>query len=145
MDRLPRYATPVFVRLPQTADMTGNYKLRKVDLQREGFDPQVVKDPLFVRDDAARSYVPLTTEAVAKVCVVVEMQPATLLLLQVRRTLTAAHRACACQRSAVLLPSPPHARHGCGGGGTRRFMGTHPHAHGLGPHQRLSMTAQAGR
>ena len=66
MDRLPRYATPVFVRLPQTADMTGNYKLRKVDLQREGFDPQVVKDPLFVRDDEARTYVPLTAEAVAK-------------------------------------------------------------------------------
>ena len=46
--------------------MTGNYKLRKVDLQREGFDPQVVKDPLFVRDDEARTYVPLTAEAVAK-------------------------------------------------------------------------------
>ncbi|MBS0291445.1 MAG: long-chain-acyl-CoA synthetase [Proteobacteria bacterium] len=66
MARLPRYAAPLFVRLPAAADMTGNYKLRKVDLQREGFDASVVKDPLFVRDDAAQTYVPLTAEAVAK-------------------------------------------------------------------------------
>ena len=66
MARLPRYAAPLFVRLPAAADMTGNYKLRKVDLQREGFDASVVQDPLFVRDDAAQTYVPLTAEAVAK-------------------------------------------------------------------------------
>ncbi len=66
MARLPRYAAPLFVRLPQAADMTGNYKLRKVDLQREGFDPALVKDPLYVRDDAAQTYVPLTDEAVAR-------------------------------------------------------------------------------
>ena len=46
--------------------MTGNYKLRKVDLQREGFDSLVVKDPLFVRDDAAKTYVPLSDVALAK-------------------------------------------------------------------------------
>ncbi|MBS0509504.1 MAG: long-chain-acyl-CoA synthetase, partial [Proteobacteria bacterium] len=64
--RLPRYAAPLFLRLSANADMTGNYKLRKVDLQREGFDPGVVRDPLYVRDDAAKTYVPLTPEAVAK-------------------------------------------------------------------------------
>ena len=46
--------------------MTGNYKLRKVDLQREGFDSAVVHDPLLVRDDAAKCYVPLTPQALAK-------------------------------------------------------------------------------
>jgi fatty-acyl-CoA synthase len=66
LERLPRYAAPLFVRLSATADMTGNYKLRKVDLQREGFDPQVVKDPLYVRDDAAKTYVSLTDAALAK-------------------------------------------------------------------------------
>jgi len=66
MARLPRYAAPLFVRLPAAADMTGNYKLRKVDLQREGFDASVVQDPLFVRDDAAQTYVPLTPESLAK-------------------------------------------------------------------------------
>ncbi len=64
--RLPRYAQPLFVRLPAAADMTGNYKLRKVDLQREAFDTDLVKDPLFVRDDAAGRYVPITPQALAR-------------------------------------------------------------------------------
>lgn len=64
--RLPRYAMPIFVRVPAAADMTTTYKLRKVDLQRQGFDAAQVGDPLFVRDDAARRYVPLTPEAVQR-------------------------------------------------------------------------------
>ena len=42
--------------------MTGNYKLRKVDLQREGYDPHVVTDPLYVRDDKRQTYLPLEIE-----------------------------------------------------------------------------------
>lgn len=57
---LPGYAAPLFVRIQQEADFTGSYKLRKVDLQREGADPALVKDPLYVRDEAARRYAPLT-------------------------------------------------------------------------------------
>lgn len=60
LQRLPRYAAPLFVRLPPRTDMTGNYKLRKVDLQREGFDTRVVEDPLYIRDDEAQDYLPLT-------------------------------------------------------------------------------------
>lgn len=59
LERLPRYAAPLFLRIAPTTDMTGNYKLRKVDLQREGYDGAQVKDPLFVRDDKARTYLPL--------------------------------------------------------------------------------------
>ncbi len=59
---LPPYAQPVLVRLDQQADITGTFKLRKVELQREGYDPSAIKDPLYVRDDAARCYVPLTRE-----------------------------------------------------------------------------------
>ena len=66
MARLPNYAAPLFLRLTPTADMTGNYKLRKVDLQREGFDASLVKDPLFVRDDGAQTYVALSPAALAK-------------------------------------------------------------------------------
>lgn len=66
MARLPNYAAPLFLRLTPTADMTGNYKLRKVDLQREGFDASLVKDPLFVRDDGAQTYVELSPAALAK-------------------------------------------------------------------------------
>lgn len=66
-ERLPRYAAPLFVRVPPAADMTGNYKLRKVDLQREGYDRAQVADPLYVRDDAAQAYLPLTSETLGRV------------------------------------------------------------------------------
>jgi fatty-acyl-CoA synthase len=66
MDRLPRYAAPLFVRVRAEADMTTTFKLRKVDLQREGWDVAVVNEPLWVRDDAAQTYVPLTPEAVVR-------------------------------------------------------------------------------
>ncbi|MFY8089522.1 MAG: AMP-binding protein, partial [Rubrivivax sp.] len=65
-ERLPRYAAPLFLRLSPRADMTGNYKLRKVDLQRQGWDVTQTRDPLYVRDDAARAYVPLSDEAVTR-------------------------------------------------------------------------------
>ncbi|HEX3346063.1 MAG TPA: AMP-binding protein, partial [Polyangiaceae bacterium] len=67
-ERLPRYACPVFVRVQAEADLTGTFKLRKVDLQKQGFDPALVAEPLFARDDAARAYVPLTREVHADIC-----------------------------------------------------------------------------
>jgi len=65
-ERLPAYAAPLFVRLAREADQTSTFKLRKVDLQREGYDPAQVPEPLFVRDEAARAYVPLTSEALER-------------------------------------------------------------------------------
>lgn len=59
---LPAYARPVFIRLVAEMDVTGTLKQRKVELQREGYDPGAIPDPLFVRDDAARAYVPLTPD-----------------------------------------------------------------------------------
>jgi fatty-acyl-CoA synthase len=59
MSRLPRYAAPLYLRIAPLPDMTGNYKLRKVDLQREGYNRALVSDPLFLRDDKAESYLPL--------------------------------------------------------------------------------------
>jgi len=56
---LPAYAVPVFLRLQVEAEVTGTFKLRKVELQREGWDPATLADPLLLRDDAARAYVPL--------------------------------------------------------------------------------------
>jgi fatty-acyl-CoA synthase len=59
-EHLPRYAAPVFVRLIAEPEVTGTFKLRKVTLQEEGFDPSRISDPLFFRDEAAESYVPVT-------------------------------------------------------------------------------------
>jgi fatty-acyl-CoA synthase len=64
---LPRYAAPLFVRLLAEQEMTGTFKIRKVDLQREGFDPAAIADPLFLRDDKAGAYVPLTREIAAEI------------------------------------------------------------------------------
>ncbi len=65
--RLPAYARPAFVRLRTAHDMTGTLKIRKVELQREGFDPAVVTEPLLCRDDSAKRYQKLDAELHAQV------------------------------------------------------------------------------
>ena len=61
---LAHYAVPMFVRLTQVADMTTTFKLRKVESQREGYDPVATEgDPLFVADPEAGTYVPLTRQS----------------------------------------------------------------------------------
>ena len=57
---LPGYARPAFVRLVREMDVTGTLKQRKLALAAEGYDSTRIADPLFVRDDVARAYVPLT-------------------------------------------------------------------------------------
>lgn len=64
--RLPRYAAPVFVRVSATADMTSTFKLRKVDLQRQGYAPGLFADPLFVRDESTRTYQPYSLQVLAR-------------------------------------------------------------------------------
>ena len=63
LERLPRYAAPLFVRIAPTTDMTGNYKLRKVDLQRQGYDPALVSDPIYHRHDQLKTYVLISADA----------------------------------------------------------------------------------
>ena len=64
--RLPRYAAPVFVRVTPAADLTSTFKLRKVDLQRQGYAPQFFSDPLFVRDESSASYQPYSLQVLAR-------------------------------------------------------------------------------
>jgi len=64
--RLPRYAAPQFVRVSSAADLTTTFKLRKVDLQRQGYDRQAFEDPLYVRDDAGATYTPYSEEALQR-------------------------------------------------------------------------------
>ncbi len=62
LDRaLPRFALPLFVRLQAAGDVqvTATFKHRKLELVAAGFDPALVCAPLFMRDDRARSFVPL--------------------------------------------------------------------------------------
>jgi fatty-acyl-CoA synthase len=46
--RLPAYAHPVFVRLSRELDATETFKQKKSQLAREGFDPTLMTDPLYV-------------------------------------------------------------------------------------------------
>ncbi len=55
---LQTYAIPLFIRVLESMDMTGTFKLRKVDLQRDGYDPKKVKDPLYVLDRKKQQYSP---------------------------------------------------------------------------------------
>ncbi len=64
---LPHYAVPLFVRVSAEAEMTANFKLRKVDLRSQGFDPRKVSDPLFVLSHRLCTYVPLDEAALREV------------------------------------------------------------------------------
>lgn len=58
---LPAYAQPMFVRLLSGMETTGTFKIRKVDLVAEGFDPAKVAGPLYYHDPN-HGYSPLTAE-----------------------------------------------------------------------------------
>ncbi len=64
---LPPFARPAFVRFPTRPDLTSTFKLRKVELQHEGFDPAASDDPIVWRDDEARAYRPLDADALARI------------------------------------------------------------------------------
>ena len=46
---LPAFARPVFVRIIKAADTTGTFKYRKMDLVADGYDPEKVDGPVYVR------------------------------------------------------------------------------------------------
>ncbi|NWZ28343.1 S27A2 synthetase, partial [Asarcornis scutulata] len=50
-ETLPSYAAPRFVRIQEALEITGTFKQCKGNLVREGFDPNIIKDPLFFRDE----------------------------------------------------------------------------------------------
>lgn len=56
---LPSYARPRFIRIQDSLEMTGTFKLQKVSLMREGFNPTVVQEPLYFLDDSCKAYVSL--------------------------------------------------------------------------------------
>ncbi len=61
-ERLPRYAAPLFLRLSPQADITATFKLRKVDLQKQGYSPRHCGEPLYVRDEANNTYAPYSED-----------------------------------------------------------------------------------
>uniref|UniRef100_A0A2K6EUB2 long-chain-fatty-acid--CoA ligase n=1 Tax=Propithecus coquereli TaxID=379532 RepID=A0A2K6EUB2_PROCO len=64
---LPLYARPIFLRFLPELHKTGTYKFQKTELRKEGFDPAIVKDPLFYLDTRKGHYVPLDQEAYTRI------------------------------------------------------------------------------
>ncbi|CAH2238078.1 jg18461 [Pararge aegeria aegeria] len=63
---LPSYARPLFLRLMSDIEITSTFKLKKRQYQKEGFDPDVIKDPLFFR--SGEDFKPLTTQLFNDIC-----------------------------------------------------------------------------
>ncbi|SHH95787.1 long-chain-acyl-CoA synthetase [Bradyrhizobium erythrophlei] len=65
--RLPAYAHPVFVRISAALETTETFKQKKQQLSREGFDPRLVTDPLFLRDPESGVYLPIGAADYARI------------------------------------------------------------------------------
>ncbi len=56
---LPRYAQPLFLRLVSTINRTETFKPQKNQLKREGYDPGIVTDSLYLNDMVDGAFTPL--------------------------------------------------------------------------------------
>ncbi|XP_059940057.1 long-chain fatty acid transport protein 5 isoform X1 [Mesoplodon densirostris] len=65
---LPAYATPHFIRIQGALEITSTFKLVKSRLVREGFNVGIVADPLYLLDNQARAFRPLTPDIYQAVC-----------------------------------------------------------------------------
>jgi fatty-acyl-CoA synthase len=65
---LPGYAQPLFVRILPSIATTGTFKIRKLDLVDDGYDPGKIKGPLFFHD-AKKGYLKLTKGVFEKLAV----------------------------------------------------------------------------
>ncbi|XP_053345546.1 hsFATP2a_ACSVL_like domain-containing protein [Clarias gariepinus] len=59
---LPVYAQPRFIRIQSSLELTGTFKMKKVKLVEEGFDPALIRDPLYFLDVVEKKYTTLTQE-----------------------------------------------------------------------------------
>uniref|UniRef100_A0A1L8D6P9 Very long-chain fatty acid transport protein n=1 Tax=Plutella xylostella TaxID=51655 RepID=A0A1L8D6P9_PLUXY len=64
---IPVYARPVFIRVMTKLDMTGTFKMKKVDLQKEGYNPSVIADKLYYLDLKLGKYLHLGPEEFRKI------------------------------------------------------------------------------
>jgi fatty-acyl-CoA synthase len=57
---LPSYARPMFIRMTPAIETTGTFKYRKLDLVRDGFDPEKIEQAIYFEHPDERRYVPVT-------------------------------------------------------------------------------------
>jgi fatty-acyl-CoA synthase len=59
--QLPEYARPVFLRIRRSIEVTATFKQKKVDLVKQGFDPNAIADPIYFSDPSSKSFIRLDT------------------------------------------------------------------------------------
>ncbi len=67
-ETLPAYARPLFVRLQRAIETTGTFKMKKAELQKQGFDPKATEDRIFLRHPRSQQYEPLDAALYEDVC-----------------------------------------------------------------------------
>ena len=55
-ENLPPYAIPVFIRIKEELEFTGTHKLRKVNLRKEGYNVEEIKEPVYSWNSSAKLY-----------------------------------------------------------------------------------------
>lgn len=61
-DHLPSYAIPIFLRVMKSVPLTGTFKLKKRELQEDGFDLQKINDHLFYYNGKTGKYLRLSKD-----------------------------------------------------------------------------------
>jgi len=56
VDRLPKYSIPIFVRVQNELELTGTLKLRKINLRKQGYNINQIKDPIYLWNSSLQSY-----------------------------------------------------------------------------------------
>ena len=56
---LPGYAMPIILRVKKEIEITGTFKHKKIELVKEGYNPEDISDPLFFIDDQNENYIGL--------------------------------------------------------------------------------------
>lgn len=64
---LPSYARPIFLRIMDEIEVTSTFKLKKLQYQKDGFDPDVIKEPLYFRP-AGGQFVPINSQIFNEIC-----------------------------------------------------------------------------
>ncbi|MFX0138667.1 MAG: long-chain-acyl-CoA synthetase [Candidatus Hodarchaeota archaeon] len=57
---LPKYAIPVFIRIRDELELTGPMKIKKVNLRKEAYEIDKIKDPLYFWDSRNKKYAPFS-------------------------------------------------------------------------------------
>ena len=64
--KLPSYAVPLFIRVASQSELTPTFKLKKHQLQGDGYDPAAMSDPLFVLDHDKQRYSPYHSDCLER-------------------------------------------------------------------------------